>query len=226
MASTRPHDITWTNDILQRIVDEAEEKGKQLNTQLETARELNLRRDFDKFVASGQTLPKWQPTDHDLSPGKRFSTTSSEYTTQETFKNMPSPNILRKNCADRKAANWNAQIDFGSEPIEYMTDARRSGAAADNVEGFRASMNETAKSRIKAKELKKNLSRTQWQLGPDPDSLANATASSILPDPTGPEFSSYRGVLDREVEVSERTSERASGNGYNHPPTHPHPLLN
>ena len=62
------------------------------------------------------------------------------------------------------------------------------------------------KSRNRAKELKKNLTRTQWQLGPDNDSLETAKKTSILPDPTGPNFSSYRGVLNKDVENKIRRS--------------------
>lgn len=202
--STRPLDEHWTNDIMAKILSDQKAARISLATQLEASRDKNLRREFEAFKASGGTLPTYVPTVE--SPGKRFSTTSNEYTTQEQFSQMPPLASLRKSAKDRKMANWTAQIDFGSAKIEYVTDARRNGASGVDKEGFRESMKETMKSRNRAKELKKNLTRTQWQLGQDNRSLEDAKSTSILPDPRGTAFNSYRGVLNKDVEHKIRRS--------------------
>ena len=155
-------DEMWTNSIMQKILDEQKSKRLALSSQLDEARETNLRREFEEFKAKGGKLPRFTERD---SPGKRFSTTSDEYTTMDQFKDMPPPSDLRKAAHDRKMANWTAQIDFGSDKIEYITDARQ----GTNVNGFKESMRETQRSRVRAKELKRDLSRTQWELGPDRD---------------------------------------------------------
>ena len=133
MASA-PSDEYWTNDILQKIVDDQNTASAAITSQVESIREDNLRRDFEKFKAAGGVLPNFVARD---SPGKRFSTTSNEYTTIEQFKKMPPPGELRQAARDRKMANWTAQFGFGNDKIEYVTDARRSGAMGASEEGFR-----------------------------------------------------------------------------------------
>ncbi|GMH86128.1 hypothetical protein TrVE_jg4447 [Triparma verrucosa] len=180
-----------TNREMEEILGQATSRRTDLQKKLDEAREKNLVREFEAFKARGGVLPKWKPR---TEPGKRYSTTtSSSY--QDRFSEMPPRSELMKTARDRKMANWTPQIKFGDEKIDYQTDARKEV----NSNAFAESVAATLDCRSRAKQMKANLTKTQWQLGVSDTTMADFGPTSRLPDPTGPDFASYRGVLDPQI---------------------------
>lgn len=125
---------------------------------------------------------------------------------------LPDRNKIIKEARDRKMFNWTPQHTFGDEKVVYETDARRK-PAGDAESRMRESMAATRDGRERAKGMKEALTKTQWQLGEEENSMRDARATSVLLDPTGPSFSSYRGVLDPEVGRRIKTSTAFDGVG-------------
>lgn len=71
---------------------------------------------------------------------------------------MPPRSELLK--AARKNAKGSNQISFGDEKIDYETDARK----AVNSNAFAESVAATLDCRSRAKQMKANLTKTQWQV--------------------------------------------------------------
>eukprot|EP00518_Triparma_eleuthera_P006067 CAMPEP_0182485690 /NCGR_PEP_ID=MMETSP1319-20130603/45707_1 /TAXON_ID=172717 /ORGANISM="Bolidomonas pacifica, Strain RCC208" /LENGTH=149 /DNA_ID=CAMNT_0024687701 /DNA_START=38 /DNA_END=484 /DNA_ORIENTATION=- len=105
---------------------------------------------------------------------------------------IPSRGEMMRMAKERKMANWNPKLFLGDEKVDYETDARRKV----DPNAFKESVAATRDSRNRAKGMKAALTKTQWQLGQESSSMADAVPTSRLPDPTGPGFSSYRGKLD------------------------------
>jgi hypothetical protein len=207
-----------TNMVFSSMVDSATSQREALDKQLDDLREENLRRDFEAFVKAGKKLPVFKP--RDPNGGLRYSTTteSALASTASRYDECVDRGELKKQRDERKMKNWTPQYELGNDKIQYGTVARgyvaneqnspanklknQARTDAANTEARAA----TKDARDRCKNTMEGYSKTQWQLGEFRDSIKNAVQTSVLPNPTGENFHSYRGVLDPNIGKTLRTS--------------------
>jgi len=204
-----------TNGIFSSMVTAASANRLAIAAQLDALREENLKRDFEAFVKAGKKLPIFVPRDPDA--GLRYSTTteSALSCTAARFGESEDRNVLRKQAADRKMKNWTPQYELGTDVIEYVTDARPGGAG--KFSGITSPVQKKAAkdayddARSRCRVTMDSNSKTQWELGKHKNSIKDAVQTSILPDPTGADFHTYRGILDPALEKELRSSKAFDG---------------
>ena len=122
MAHLMTDERSNTNSVLDGMLSVASTDRQVIEKRLEEVREKNLVREFEKFKASGKSLPK-NFIERVPGAGKRFSTTT-EAALQNTARRMgemqPRKDII-KQAKDRKMANWTTQHSFGNDDVDYQT---------------------------------------------------------------------------------------------------------
>lgn len=148
-----------------------------------------------------------------VSDNKRFQSTAqmAMADTASRYSGLDSPGQRAKTLNDRKINNTRTNVKLGFETNQSYETAMQAGDNYDRTFRDKVAGGDGI-DKLTPHEMKMKLSSSNWEFGDVPRDWQRA---STLDDPTGVNFSSYRGVLNEEVRDNIKSSSLYFGGATN-----------
>jgi hypothetical protein len=139
-----------------------------------------------------------------VSDNKRFQSTAqmAMADTASRYSGLESPGQRAKTLRERKINNTRTNVHLGFEQNQNYETAMQAGNNYDRTFKGKVAGGDGI-DKLTPHEMKMKLSSSNWEFG---DVKRDWSRASTLQDPTGPQFLSYRGVLNEDVRDNIKSS--------------------